>query len=167
MKSFRIFLPLLAVLLLFGASAVFAETLDATRHVSNSGGNALWADSTAMPFMSPGDKITVVNDCGYIVTVSFLNADSDAIAGTFDVAIGATSSPVLIPFSQTDISLNTDKIAVCKKNNPTPTSYIKVYIGIGIPTLSEWAMIVFSVVLLGMMTFYVIRRRRTAQTVAV
>lgn len=29
-----------------------------------------------------------------------------------------------------------------------------------IPTLSEWAMILFSVVLLGLMTWYVIRRRR-------
>ncbi|MCX6830859.1 MAG: IPTL-CTERM sorting domain-containing protein [candidate division Zixibacteria bacterium] len=35
-----------------------------------------------------------------------------------------------------------------------------------IPTLSEWAMIVFSVLLLGMMTYYVIRRRRTAQVTA-
>jgi hypothetical protein len=36
-----------------------------------------------------------------------------------------------------------------------------------IPTLSEWAMIIFSVLLLGMMTYYVVRRRRTAQVTAV
>jgi hypothetical protein len=36
-----------------------------------------------------------------------------------------------------------------------------------IPTLSEWALIVFSVVLLTMMTYYVIRRRRMAQRAAI
>jgi hypothetical protein len=36
-----------------------------------------------------------------------------------------------------------------------------------IPTLSEWAMIVFSVLLLGLMTWYVVKRRRTAHSVAV
>lgn len=35
-----------------------------------------------------------------------------------------------------------------------------------IPTLSEWAMIVFSILLLGMMTWYVVKRRRVAHSAA-
>ena len=35
-----------------------------------------------------------------------------------------------------------------------------------IPTLSEWAMIIMGVLLLGLMTYYVIKRKRTAKAVA-
>jgi hypothetical protein len=38
--------------------------------------------------------------------------------------------------------------------------------GSAIPNLSEWAMIIFSVLLLGMMTYYVVRRRRVAHSEA-
>jgi heme/copper-type cytochrome/quinol oxidase subunit 2 len=48
-----------------------------------------------------------------------------------------------------------------------PDAVVTINVTCPVPTLSEWAMIVFSVLLLGMMTYYVVRRRRTAHSVAV
>lgn len=37
------------------------------------------------------------------------------------------------------------------------------YVNTDIPTLSEWAMIIFAVVILALMTYVVVRRRRSLQ----
>jgi hypothetical protein len=106
-----------------------------------------------------------------------------ANATTGQVTIRNTSSPAGQPLKPNVV------VAASQTSTPTPMCcpndvgqwLFEVGDGIGgdpdavvtinvtcnkIPTLSEWAMIIFSVVLLGLMTYYVIRRRRVANSVA-
>ncbi|TFH59724.1 MAG: IPTL-CTERM sorting domain-containing protein, partial [Candidatus Zixiibacteriota bacterium] len=79
----------------------------------------------------------------------------------FDVPANTTSPATPIPVGTRSICVSlTIALAAMDCLNAAPG-------GVHIPTLSEWAMIIFSVLLLGMMTYYVVRRRRTAQSVAI
>jgi hypothetical protein len=164
MKSYKLFLPLLAVLLLLSASSVFAE--DITKNVSGAT-DPVWTAPKDLGMLANGTTITVVNQCTYNITVQFLNSADVQVGSPLSVLASATSPATPIPLSQTDAALNTARIAVYKTSPVGAKDYLTVRIGIGIPTLSEWAMIVFSVLLLGMMTYYVVRRRRITHSWAV
>jgi hypothetical protein len=155
MKSYKFFLPLLAVLMLLSASSVLAETHE--RFVGNFSGVPKWNPAT--PVVGEiGDNLKVTNQCNYPVYVKFKDDAGVEIPGAGFWVPANSSVTNLIPAAAgwACVSLSpTDRAEDCLSAA-----------GSSIPTLSEWAMIVFSVLLLGMMTYYVVRRRRVAHSAA-
>jgi hypothetical protein len=124
-----------------------------TRIVADVSGQPQWTVQT--PFAK--DTIVVNNQATYVIWVTFRDGAGASISN-FSVNASTASTAHALP-------VNTVKMCVAKTAGGTPEDcLLATYY---IPTLSEWAMIVFSVVLLGLMTYYVIRRRRLANSVAV
>lgn len=159
MKSYKFFLPLLAVLLLFGVSSVLAAP-NYDRSVLDVSGAPKWVSHIPLLFdATAAPTLTVTNGATYAIRVTFKNATGTEISH-FDINAGTISPATAIPVGTRSICVSTTV--------PGDADCIEAAGGsASIPTLSEWAMIIFSVLLLGMMTYYVVRRRRTAQSVAI
>jgi hypothetical protein len=156
MKSYKLFLPLLAVLLLSGASSALAA--DFTRTViAGPAWDATAASGHGTIGYLPGQTLEVQNNSGVVVWVKFRLSNMDPL-NEFSVNPGALSPAIVIATGSYHLCVSTASGSSC-------SAVLDMYAA-DIPTLSEWAMIVFSVLLLGMMTYYVVRRRRVAHTVA-
>ncbi len=141
----------------------------------------------AVPLSAAEDITVVFNDATDYLVYSLTGGD----AGQAYVVTGTASGCVTItPVDPPDLVGATDKDSVkvnCASPNGTGTVALAFYkgsvspanekavasyafqcgaacqvTGYPIPTLSEWALIVFAVVLVALLTYYIVRRRRTA-----
>lgn len=162
MKSYKFLLPLLALLLLFSAGSLLAApSVYVQRTVETVNSLPSW-DYGSPILYEPGVRgVKITNHFATKVYVRF-RTSADVLLQEVQILPG--------DFALVDVLAGT--AYVCVSSTPKgPTGVcddrIEAGTGPGIPTLSEWAMIIFSLLLLGMMTWYVVKRRRTAQSMAI
>jgi len=140
--------------------------------------NASW-DNIFSPGGGPGSTVTITNAMYAVVNnhipLDSLNGFNASLAAllinpvpggnTFTVSAGGSVSRTISGVAagkyvvfRYDVSAPADSAQV--------TDFVQVPAAADIPTLSEWALIIFSVLLLGLMTYYVIRRRQVAGSMA-
>ena len=142
-------LVVLVGLFLFGGTALADQTIA----VSLDGGSNLVFTPPNLDTLPIGAKVTVVNQTGKDIYVRWNDGPWQILHNGNSVQFTGTGGfDTLCIYIPADPGKSEEK---CITEKGTP-----------IPTLSEWAMIIFSVVLLGLMTYYVIRRRRLANSVA-
>lgn len=150
-KSVLLLALVTALALSFTIAAPQAQAAAETRVVYNNGGQPNWFDHNG--FNSP--SITVKDSTNYKIYVTFRDSSTGVIS-TFSVDADSTSPAMALP-------TNAKYICVAKISAGTPEDCLtSVYYDI--PTLSEWALIVFGALLVILMTYYVIRRRRVAHS---
>ena len=133
--------------------------------------------TTASATYNPGPNNTSYTVNGTITGFSPDYSIKCTIYNSADVAI-ITSSTLTSQtagtwsFSFPNAALGGVRAVVCAKSpslagTEVCASSVNFEYSVPIPTLSEWAMIIMGVLLLGLMTYYVIKRKRTANAIAI
>lgn len=160
-------------------SQVFNITTGWTYTQATSQVSATW-NNIFSPGGGAGSTITISNAMYALVNIPIpldslngFNASlaallTNAVPGGNTFSVSANSS-----VSRTISSVGPGKYIIFRYDvsAPSDSGQVTDFVQVGptftaIPTLSEWALIIFSVLLLGLMTYYVIRRRQAAGSMA-